>query len=144
MQKHLALGRREDRALIFLMASCVVFLIAYLPQLAREAHLNGTDMEAEMGGAILVWLFWAPLLFYILGAVLRLLLRAVGCRANWYEVRLALFWSLLAATPFVLLNGLTAGLIGPGVQLQLVGSIWAISFLWILFGSLKAACKGSA
>lgn len=144
MRRHLALGQREDRALIYLMAACLVFFIAELPRLSREAHLQGLDMDPQFGASLLAWLFVAPLILYLIAGAMRILLRAVGCKAGWFEVRLALFWSLLASTPFVLLNGLTAGLIGEGIQLQLVGGLWLIAFLWILFGGLRAACKESA
>jgi hypothetical protein len=45
-----------------------------------------------------------------------------------YRLRLALFWSLVAAAPAVLLMGMVAGLIGPGVQLQLVSGLWLLAF----------------
>lgn len=144
MRRHLALGQREDRALIYLMASCVVFLIANLPVISRNAHLNGVDIGPELGGTVLAWLFVAPLGLYLVAAVLGVFTKALGCKAGWYGNRLVLFWSLLVSTPFILLNGLTAGLIGPGIQLNIVGALWLLVFLWVFFGSLRVACKDSA
>jgi len=144
MRRHLALGQREDRALIYLMASCVVFLISNLPVISRNAHLAGTDMGADLGATILAWLFVAPLGLYLVAAVMRVFTKALGCKASWFEVRLVLFWSLLASTPFILLNGLTAGLIGPGIQLNIIGALWGLVFLWVFIGGLRAACKDSA
>ena len=143
MRRHLALGRREDRALIYLMASCVVFLIAKLPMISRNAHLDGVDMGPELGATILAWLFVAPLGLYMVAGILGIFTKAIGCKAGWYGTRLVLFWSLLASSPFILLNGLTAGLIGRGIQLNMVGALWGIVFLWVFFGSLRAACKES-
>jgi len=143
MERHLASGAGEERALIFLMASCVVFFIAQLPVISRNSHLNQVEMGPELGASVLAWLFIAPLAMYIVAAVLRILLRAVGCKAGWFHVRLAFFWSLLAGTPLVLLNGVTGGLIGSGIEQSIVGGLWFAAFLWILIGSLRAVCKAS-
>ena len=143
MERHLASGSGEERALIFLMASCVVFFIAQFPVISRTAHLNQVDMGPDVGGAMLAWLFIAPLVMYVVAAILRLLVRALGCKASWFHTRLALFWTMLAGAPLVLLNGLTGGLIGPGIEQNLVGAIWFASFLWILIGSLRAVCGAS-
>jgi len=51
---------------------------------------------------------------------------------------LALFWALLASTPVVLLAGLTAGLIGPGIELQIVGLMWLVVFFWFWIGGSLA------
>lgn len=145
MQKHLALGRREDRALIFLMASCLMFFVSKTPVLSREAHLNNTDIGPALGSQILIWMFIIPLVLYFLAGLLRVLLRVFGCkRADWYETRLAFFWSLLVITPVTLLNGLTEGLLGRGTESSIVAAVGVILFSWVLFGSLKAACKGNA
>ena len=142
MRRHLAQGRREDRVLIYLMASCIMFFVSYLPVLARNAYLSGEDMGPQLGGIILAWLFVAPLALYGLAFIFGLLLRVTPCKANLYSVRLAFFWSLLAATPFLLLRGLTAGFVGDGPQLTLVGALWFVAFVWVFLGSLSAACKG--
>ena len=144
MERHLASGSGEERALIFLMASCVVFFIAQFPVISRSAHLNQVDMGPDVGGAMLAWLFIAPLVMYVVAAVLRIVLRTFGCKASWFHTRLGLFWTMLAGTPLVLLNGLTGGLIGPGIEQSLVGAVWFASFLWILLGSLRTVCRASA
>ena len=105
-------GQREDRALVILMAFCVLMFIAQMPRLAREAHLNGTDLNMLMGGALMAWVFIAPLVLYLLAAVSHLVARLVGAKGSWYGARLALFWALLASSPLVLLHGLVAGFIG--------------------------------
>lgn len=142
MRRHLSIGRREDRVLIYVMASCVMFFLSYLPVVARNAHLSGEDMGPQLGSIILGWLFFAPLALYVIAFVMGILVKITPCKAGLYEVRLALFWSLLASSPFILLNGLTHGFIGPGIELNIVGALWFIIFLWIFIGSMAAACKG--
>ena len=144
MRRLLAMGQREDRALIFLMAACVIVFIAQMPRLSRESHLTGQDLNMLLGGALLGWLFLAPLFFYALAAVSHLLARLLGGQGDWYGARLALFWALLASTPMLLLHGLVAGFIGQGPQLQSVGLVWMVMFLWFWFSGLRQAERPDA
>jgi hypothetical protein len=139
MQRLLSLGQREDRALAFLMGACGIVLVAQLPRLAREAHLTGQELNMLMGGTLLAWLVIAPLLFYLIAAVSHVVARVVGGRGDWYGARLALFWSMLASTPLILLHGLVAGFIGDGPGLQAVGLLWCAVFLWFWGSSLRTA-----
>ncbi len=141
MERQLQSGAGEDRALIYVMASCVIVFISNLPMIARESFINQVDMDLPLGASGLAWLFFWPLIFYILAAALGLVLRIFRCKASWFHVRLALFWTMLASTPLILLNGLTGGLIGAGVEKNLVGACWFAAFLWILFGSIRTVCK---
>ena len=70
--------------------------------------------------------------------------RALGGRGSWYGARMALFWSLLASSPLVLLNGLVAGFVGAGPGLTLVGLAWVGVFLWFWFAGLRVAERGGA
>jgi hypothetical protein len=142
MQRLLAMGQREDRALAILMGACALVFIAQMPRLAREAHLTGQELNILLGGALLGWLIIAPLLFYVLAAFSHLLARLVGGKGEWYGARLALFWSLLASTPVLLLQGLVAGFIGPGPGLNLVGMVWIAVFFWFWVAGLRQAERG--
>ena len=51
---------------------------------------------------------------------------------------MALFWGLMAAVPLWLLNGLTAGLVGEGPALTLVGVLALGAFLWFVVAGLRA------
>lgn len=130
MRRLLAGGPREDRALMFLMTGCIVVFIAQMPRLARQAHLTGQDLDMLMGASLLAWVFLAPLMFYGLAGASHLVFRIFGGKGTWYGARLALFWSLLASSPLLLLHGLVAGFIGQGPQLKLVGAVWLVVFLW--------------
>lgn len=134
IRRHLAAGVREDRALAFLMAACALIFVAQWPRLARQAYLTPeVPLEALIGAALLGWLFLAPLFLYLLGAASHLVARLFGGRGSFYAARLALFWSLLAVSPLMLLQGLVAGFIGPGPALTLVGYGVLLIFL-VLWG----------
>ncbi|MEM8653862.1 MAG: YIP1 family protein [Pseudomonadota bacterium] len=134
MRRLLDMGPREDRALAYLMASCALMFVAQLPRLAREAHLTGQELNMLMGASLMALIFVAPLLFYGIAFLARLVGRILGGRGTAYGARLALFWALLASSPLILLHGLVSGFIGPGLEKQGVGLIWFAVFLWFWIG----------
>lgn len=140
----LAAGQREDRALAYLMAACVLMFIAQLPKLARQAHLTGDDLNMLLAGALLGLVFIAPLMFYGLAWLSHLVARILGGHGTFWSARMALFWALLAASPLILLHGLVAGFIGPGPQLTVVGLVWCAAFLWFWGIGLWHAERGGA
>lgn len=133
-----AAGPREDRALAILMGACIMLFVARWPALARQAHLEGVELNMLLSGTLMATIFLAPLMFYVLALVAHLVARVVGGIGSSYNARLALFWSLLAASPLVLLNGLVAGYIGAGIQLTVVGLIWFCVFMWFWIASMLA------
>ncbi|MGR3462802.1 MAG: YIP1 family protein [Roseovarius sp.] len=139
MRRLLDMGQREDRALFMLIAACVVVFVAQWPRLAREAHLTGQDLNPLLGGALLAWVFIAPLLLYALALLGHGAARLIGGRGTAYGARLALFWAFLAASPLILLHGLVAGFVGPGPGLQGVGLIWCGVFGWFWLSGLREA-----
>jgi len=134
----LAGGPREDRALAYLMAGCAIVFISQLPRLAREAHLTGGDLNMMMGGALMAWVLIAPLVLYAIAGVSYVIAKLLRVRTTAFGTRLALFWALLAASPLMLLNGLVAGFVGPGIELQIVGFLWFAFFIWFWFAGLNA------
>ncbi len=139
VRRLLDLGQREDRALVFVMAFCVVAFIAQLPSLSRRAHLEGLELNMLMGGALLGTVIILPLFFYLLAFISYGAARLVGGKGSAYGARVALFWALLSSTPLVLLNGLVAGFIGPGPTLSVVGLVWVAVFLWFWLTGLRQA-----
>lgn len=142
----LAQGRREDRAIVFLMVSCFLIFVAQWPRLRRVAEgFEPSPFPADMNfeGMMTYTFFGAviilPLFMYGLAALSHLVAKLFGGKGSWYSARLALFWTLLAMSPLFLFFGLVRGLIGPGTQSLLVGGIGALAFLVIWFQSLREA-----
>ena len=121
----LATARGERSALILAMLSCALIFVAQWPRLARESHLaeGGPTFEDLFMGALFGWIFVMPLVLYALALMVFWVLRALGRPVTAFTVRYALFWGLLCATPWLLLNGLVAGFIGAGPALSLTGAI---------------------
>jgi hypothetical protein len=145
LARRLGAGRREDRALAVLMLGCAALFLSQVPVIRRATALDPSQpLEARLGAALLVWMFIAPLFFYLLAGISRLLARLLGGTGTGYAARLALFWALLAAAPLFLLNGLVLGLTGPGAVQMLVGYATLALFLWMWIGGLVAAERGRA
>lgn len=137
---------REDRALAVLFGACVLVFVAQWPRLAREAHLDDSiGFDARFAGTLFAWLFVAPLLLYGLSLLVHAVLRLLGQRIAGYSVRMVLFWGLLAASPMFLLTGLTAGFVGPGTALHIVGGLTAgaVLLFWGIGLSIVVAGRRS-
>ncbi|MDP3339608.1 YIP1 family protein [Frigidibacter sp.] len=139
MARILDAGPREDRALVFLLVAVLVIYVSLWPALSRAAVLMP---EAPLAQRLLAAFFGVLLLVplaYPLAALSHLASRAAGGQGTWQGARIALFWALLAVSPLMLLRGLVAGLIGIGIQLQLLDLLVFAGFLWIWLSGLWVA-----
>lgn len=128
-------GPREDRAIAVLLAACLLMGVAQWPYMRRVAFESPElPQEGLVASALFGWLFIAPLVFYALSGLSHVVARLFGGGASWYEARMALFWALLASTPLWLLNGLTRGFVGPGVEADVTGALALAAFLifWVV------------
>lgn len=140
MRRLLAGGAQEGRALAVLMGACFLIYVAQWPRLAREAHLDpAVPLDARLGITMFALLFLAPLIFYALAAMTHLMAKIAGGTGSFFRARMALFWALLAVSPVMLLQGLVAGLVGPGPGLSILGVGVLAGFLWIWLQSLRVA-----
>lgn len=140
IRRQLSAGHREDRALAILMLACAIIFISQWPRLAREAaDYPSVPLSARIGGALLGWGFIAPLFFYALAALARLVARPFGGHGDWFSARLALFWTLLATAPLWLLHGIVGVLAGPGQALNLMGAIVLAAFAMLWGATIREA-----
>lgn len=143
MKQRLADGKREDRALVYLLLACLLMFIAQFPRIWREALADPTlPFDMRIGGALLGWVFFAPLALYLVAAIARIVARIFGGMGNWFSARLALFWALLVASPFWLLNGLVAGQVRYGILPDLTGGIALLVFVIVWVASMIEAEAG--
>ena len=134
-----SMGQREDRAAAFLAAGSILVFVAQLPRLSRISALEDIEMGILVANTFMAVLVIWPLVLYGVAAVIHIASR----RGPMWQARLALFWAYLAAAPVALLQGLVAGLIGPGLQADLVGSIWILAIVWFTWAGLRGA-RGAA
>ena len=133
-------GPQETRALAILMGAALLVFVSQWPGLARAAFFDpSVPLTARIVGALWGAVFLMPPLLYALAAVSHLLARALGGQGNHFSARIALFWSMLAISPLMLLQGLVGGLIGPGPGFTALGVIILGVFLTIWAKMLIAA-----
>jgi len=142
-------GRREDRAVAFVMIACFLIFVAQWPRLSRIANgyepspwppeINFEGMMTYTFYAVVIML---PLALYGMAAVAHLIAKAFRGQGSWYSARLSFFWALLTTTPLLLLHGLVRGFIGPGTQSILVGTVWALAFAYIWIQCMIATERG--
>jgi hypothetical protein len=133
MRSLLSQGRREDRALMFLILACGIIFVSQWPVISREVALDGAGapLQARLAITFFAWLMIWPLAFYGIGSLTHVVVRAFGGRGSLYSARLALFWTLLATTPAWLFYGLVRGFIGPGPAQTVVGIGLVLAFVTI-------------
>ena len=140
MRSILAGNPGEGHALVFLLIACLLIFVAQLPGLARAAHLDPEiPLDARMGGALMATMFMLPLLAYVLAGISHLIARLFGGRGSFLDNRIALFWALLAIAPFMLLQGLVMGMVGPGPGASLLGFVVLAGFLFQWLSALSVA-----
>jgi hypothetical protein len=140
LRRRMGAGPNEGRALALLLAACLLIFISQLPGLARAAHLDpSVPLDARMGGALMATFFLLPLVAYALAGISRLVAWAFGGKGTGYGARMALFWSLLAVSPLMLLQGLVRGFIGEGPALTATGVVVALAFVVLWMTALAEA-----
>jgi len=140
VRRFLSQGRNEVRALLFLMIAGALIFVASAPFQAREAQISPDGpLAVRLYWSAFLWVFIMPLLMYAFAAIIWLLSRVAGRRITGFEIRMTLFWALLASTPIILLLGLVAGMIGEGIQLQVTALLWLCVFGWFWISGLLTA-----
>ena len=127
----------ESTALAFLSLGCCITFLSNWPVLMRRSLVENQPLEVLLGGALLAWLFLAPLLFYFFAWLLSIILKIIGFQARGLFVRLTLFWGFLASTPILLIFGLVGGYIGDGLLYRVIGVLYWIALIRFIFIGLS-------
>ena len=144
LRRHLRRGKSEPFAFSLLAAFLVLAFVSLWPFLSRQILLQPeVPMLQRLVAAGLALLASIPF-WYGLAAISRLICKLLGGQGSFYAARLALFAALLAVTPAMLLQGLVAGMIGQGRQLDLVAGLAGLGFLWLWLSMLAEAERGDA
>jgi hypothetical protein len=140
VDRFLAQGRNEVRVLLFVLIAGMLMFIASAPYQAREAQLDpDIPLVARIYWSAFLYVLILPILLYFFAALVWGLARVARRQISGYEIRFTLVWALLASAPLMFLMGLTAGFVGPGLQLQVVGIGWLAVFGWFWTAGLLRA-----
>ena len=142
LRRHLARGVSEPFAFTLLLVFLVLTFVGQWPVAAREAFLANEPSAAPRILARAFAVLATIPLWYGLAALSRLVARALGGRGSWYAARIALFWALATVGPLMLLQGLVAGMVGPGPGLYAVTTLVGVAFLWLWLTMLHEAERG--
>lgn len=139
VRRHLGRGQSEAFAFALLFVFLLLAFVAQWPVAAREAHGAGEPSALPrflaLGFAVLATIpFW-----YALAAISRLIARMMGGQGSWYGARMALFAALVAISPLMLLQGLAAGMVGPGAGIVGLRVVVGLGFLYIWISMLIEA-----
>jgi hypothetical protein len=134
VRRHMNRGRSEPFAFSLLVTFLLLAFVAQWPGASRAAFEAGNQPVSPRLLAIGLGLLATIPLWYGLAAVSRLVAKLCGGRGSWYGARIALFWSLVAITPMMLLQGMVAAMVGSSPGLTLVSGLAAVIFVvfWVL------------
>ena len=134
-ERQLAKNFGDDRILFYGILACFLAFVARMPSLFHESMSAGSPpVYAVVSIHFAVSLLTAPLLLYFIAAVSHVVARAFGGRGNWRGARLALFWTVLALSPLVLV----AGIVGVAAHPWFSGALLVL--ITILFISYWINC----
>ncbi len=133
-------GLRENQLLAWLMFACLIAFVARLPELRARHRIGDMDQpfEALVSANLVAMLIFAPLFLYALAAVSHVIARILGGQGSGQSARLALFWTLIALQPLVVLSGLLTAIGAPQNVLVTVSAVSGMAFLWVWFSGLRA------
>lgn len=144
MRQQIALQPKEARILAYGLIACVIGFLASVPDALEQARgLTEEDaIPAVLIGRLFGALFFAPLFFYAVAAIAGWVARLVGGDISHYHMRLALFWSLLVATPVLVVVRLS-GLFARGAYSDFRVMVYIIGFavFCLIWGSMIAAAS---
>ena len=142
LRRHLARGRSEAFAFTLLLVFLILAFVGQWPIAARDAFLAGEPSATPRILALAYGVLILVPVAYAVAALSRLVGKAVGGQGSWYGARVALFWALAATGPLLLLQGLVAGMIGPGPALSAMTWVAGLAFLWLWLTLLHEVERG--
>lgn len=142
LRRHLARGQSEPFAFTLLLVFLALAFIGQWPIAARDAFVAQEPSAAPRILARALAVLATIPLWYLLTALSRLVARSFGGQGTWYGARIALFWALACIGPLMLLQGLVAGMIGPGPALSAVTLLVGLAFLGLWATLLHEAERG--
>ena len=131
----------SERELLFLaFTGTLILFMANLPtQIIKSSTIFGIDPRIYIGLIGFVSFFFIPLFLYIVSAVLFFVFKVFRGSASFYELRLALFWSLNVAGPLLVFHGLLKGFFFNFEWIGYVSLILNSFVAWIISSMLAVA-----
>lgn len=131
VRRHLSRGVSEAFAFSLLFVFLILAFVAQWPIAARDSFASGEASVLPRVLALGLAVLATIPIWYALAAISRLIARVLGGKGTWYGARIALFSALVGIGPLMLLQGLVAGMIGPGPGLIAVRVVVGLGFIYM-------------
>lgn len=139
IRQHLQRHPTEGFALSLLVAFLLLAFVAQWPAMSRAAYLEpDAPLTQRMVAAGLALMASIPL-WYGLAGLSHMIAQRFGGRGSYLGARVALFWALLCAAPFMLVQGMISGFAGAGALATGAGIVVLTGFLVLWINMLIAA-----
>ena len=132
----------ERELLLLSFTGTLILFMANVPvQIIRSSAMEEIDLRIYIGLIAFVSFFFIPLFLYIISTFLFFIFKFFKGSASFYDIRLALFWSLNVAGPLLILNGLLKGFFFNYEWIGYMSLIFNTFIAWIISSMLAAAEK---
>ena len=126
------LTSNEATAFAYLIFGCLLLFFSQFNEIinSRNSIQVDTPMIGIASATFFGTLIVAPLFFYLIAALIKILTKPFGLRISWLASRIVLFWSLLLAAPWTIVSAVIMEQTGN----RLVYSITSfLVFIWFVF-----------
>ncbi len=124
----------EEILLAYLMFASLISFLVRLPGLVKAGG-DTESLSSFIGASFAAAMIFAPLFYYVIAALSRVIARFLGGSGAGAGARLALFWPLLALQPLVIANELikSGAVPAPMHMLISIAMIFYFIYTWMSF-----------
>lgn len=136
-----AKGVRESQLLAWVMIASLISFFVRLPGLIEMHASTGLNepLSTLVGATMAATMVFGPLFLYIVAAISHLIARLLGGQGDWQSGRLALFWTVLALQPVVILTEIIQNSVLNADTKFAVAILSGLYFLWTWLRGLFGA-----
>ena len=124
---------RERDLLLLAFTGTIILFLANIPvqiaELGIKAEIEKSTYIPMLG---FISIFFMPLFLYFISSLLFMILKIFNGNASFYDLRLALFWSLNVAAPLLIINGLLNGFFINFGGIKYISAFLQCGVTWII------------
>ena len=110
--------KKESQLLPLLYFTCLILLLSQLVEVTSQ--VQQVPYLSVVTAVTVSYLFFLPIFMYITSFILHLVLKLFGATSSNFQIRLAVFWSLVISTPIILFVSVTKIFVSGTIELVIV------------------------
>ena len=110
--------KKESQLLPLLYFTCLILLLSQLVEVTSQ--VQQVPYLSVVTAVTVSYLFFLPIFMYITSLILYLVLKSFGATSSNFQIRLAVFWSLVISTPIILFVSVTKIFVSGTIELVIV------------------------